>query len=696
MSQPIAFAFNVKHNLPDALRLALLGGKGKSLSDMTGGIGLPVPPGFTLTTSACREYLKSGWSPAFDEAVELELSRVEGALGRSFGDPTNPLLLSVRSGGAASMPGMMDTVLNVGLNKNIVAGLARQNSGDHVFAKNCLERLYDSFRKSVGTDPPEDPRAQLRCAIEAVFMSWNSKRAGTYRMIENIANDAGTAVNIQAMVFGNRDDQSGTGVVFSRDPSTGEKRIFGDILFRAQGEDVVAGTHQTMNIERLAERLPDVAVELDGYMEAIERHYRDLVDVEFTIESGRLWILQARPGKRAPAAAVRIARDMAEDPSFPLTRSEARARVDSVLCRATVCKQSANNLPLLGKGIGASPGITSGMLVTDTQSAVRIASQGHLVILARPETSPEDIEGISAASGLVTSRGGLASHAAVVARGWGKPAVVGWTAMTICSDGIKVDGRLLRHGETISIDGQSGQVFVGALEGATELIPEAREMQEWAIGSAPDSVESAPLKSALTDDEFVILIGLKGFCTRDAAIEISGLEAQSLEERLRALDTQIDASSPRFLKVTEAGKERLLDLIMAHRRTLGDQLALQTLRNFHVINGQFKTLVTDWQMRSINGEAVFNDHSDAGYDDMVLERMNALHLQTLLWIESVVEQGSISFFRARFEAALHRLTAGETAYLASPKVDSYHNVWFELHEYLIRLAGTTRAAVEAH
>jgi len=692
MSEAIAFMFDAPHALSDAQRLELLGGKGKSLSDMTRAMGLPVPPGFTLGTGACRHYLRSGWSPAFDEAIETHLAQIEAMLGRRFGDAINPLLLSVRSGGAASMPGMMDTVLNVGLNTDIVPGLAARSGGDEDFARNCLNRLHESFVKSVGHAPPDAPRAQLRAAIEAVFQSWNSERAKAYRRIEAIAEDAGTAVNIQAMVFGNRDAMSGTGVVFSRNPSDGEPRIFGDILFQAQGEDVVSGAHQTIDIAQLPNRLPEAAAALDRCLDAIERHYRDLVDVEFTIESGKLWILQARPGKRSPEAAIRIAHDMALDPDFPLTRSEALDRVGHLLGAAARSRRIAGDENALGAGLGASPGVASGQLVTSAERAVELAAQGEAAILARPETSPEDIEGIAAAAGLLTSRGGLASHAAVVARGWGKPAVVGWDAMQFVECGISVDDMRIDEGAILSIDGESGEIFAGALACETHLTPEAVVMMGWRNGPA-DGGDGA-VQSTLSDDELILLVTLKGFCPRDAAIEIGRLDGDALAAKLAGLDESLDSSSPRFIKATDAGKARGDQIVAAHRDAMGLDAARDRLAAFHILNDDFKTLVTGWQMRPSDGAPVFNDHSDPDYDAGILGRMPGLHRDTLAWLEAVAPQGPLPFFRRRLETAFNRLQAGEAPYLASPKVDSYHNIWFELHEYLIRLAGMTRAEAE--
>lgn len=693
MSGAIAFMFDARHDLSDAERLELLGGKGKSLSDMTRAMRLPVPPGFTLGTGACREYLASGWSPAFDHAIETHLAQVETALGRRFGDPANPLLLSVRSGGAASMPGMMDTVLNVGLNADIVPGFAACSGDDTDFARDCLGRLHESFLKSVGIAPPHEPRDQLRAAIEAVFKSWNSDRAKAYRRIENIDDAAGTAVNIQAMVFGNRDAESGTGVVFSRNPSSGEPEIFGDILFQAQGEDVVAGTHQTIDIADLSQRLPEAAADLDRCMDVIERHYRDLVDVEFTIESGKMWILQARPGKRSPEAAVRIAHDMALDPGFPLDRAEALDRIRHLLGAASRQRRTAGDETPLGKALGASPGIASGRLVTQAGRAVELAASGETLILARPETSPEDIEGIAAATGLLTSRGGLASHAAVVARGWGKPAVVGWDAMSFGDGGISVGGEWIGEGTIVSIDGETGEVFLGAIASEAQVTPEVITMLEWDNRTGKTGQTE---RAGMSEEALMLLVTLKGFCPRDAALEIGALDATALDGILARMAPLLDSSSPRFIKATEQGKVQGAEIIDRHRQALGQGVARDILDSFHGLNDRFKTLVTSWQMRPSDGAPVFNDHSDAAYDAAILGEMPTLHADTLAWLARIDPAGPMPFFRTRFESAIARLQAGESSYLASPKIDSYHNIWFELHEYLIRLAGLTRAEAENH
>ncbi len=299
----------------------LIGGKAANLTVMAVDLGLPVPPAFTLTTQVCKEYLAHGWPAGLDEELRQHMHRLEELVGRRLGDPADPLLVSVRSGAPVSMPGMMDTILNVGLNDATAAGL-----NPHM-AASCRERLASSLA-AVGVAPvPEEPWAQLRAAIEAVFRSWNSPRAIAYRAREGIAGELGTAATVQAMVFGNRNSRSATGVLFTRNPASGENRLYGDVLFRAQGEDVVAGTHATEPLDALETRLPAVAAELHEHALRLERHLRDVCDIEFTIDDGRLWLLQCRIGKRTPQAALRVALEMADDPEFPLSREEAVRRV---------------------------------------------------------------------------------------------------------------------------------------------------------------------------------------------------------------------------------------------------------------------------------------------------------------------------------------------------------------------------------
>ncbi|MDP8904636.1 MAG: phosphate kinase, partial [Chloroflexota bacterium] len=335
----------------------LLGGKGANLVVMARDLGLPVPPGFTITTVACIEYLNGAWPPALDAEMRAAMTRLGDGLGRRSGDPADPLLVSVRSGAPVSMPGMMDTVLNLGLNEATGRGLA-DATGDPDFAADCLRRFRDGFRTVVGGEAPDDPWAQLRAATEAVFRSWNSERAVVYRRREGIPDDLGTAVTVQAMVFGNRGADSATGVLFTRNPSTGERELYGDVMFNAQGEDVVAGGLATQPLSALDERLPAVAAELRRHAEVLERHYADLCDIEFTIEQGRLWLLQVRVGKRSPAAALRMAIDMAQDPSFPLSPADAVRRVAALLADPPRRFVRAGGGPApesIGRGLPASP-----------------------------------------------------------------------------------------------------------------------------------------------------------------------------------------------------------------------------------------------------------------------------------------------------------------------------------------------------
>ncbi len=505
-----------------------LGGKGANLAEMTSVLGLPVPPGFTITTDACRSYMDSGWPAGLDAELDRHLRRLEVATGRTLGDPDDPLLVSVRSGAKFSMPGMMDTVLNLGLNDRSVKGLAGSGGGEQfayrsyarllsMYAKvvadldpepfdEALERAKDdrgvaddseldaagwkqlcrdyksAIRREAGRPFPQDPRAQLRAAVDAVFRSWNGARAIAYREQERISHDLGTAVNVQVMVFGNRDDDSGTGVAFTRDAATGEDVPYGDFLLNAQGEDVVAGVRITEPLSALAVRFPELHRELLGHMHAMEAHYRDMLDLEFTIEQGTLWMLQARVGKRTGAAALRMAVDMTADAHIRLSRAEAVRRVTPEHLEQVLHPRLGDtDLPELTTGLGASPGAAVGAVVFNAEDAVTAAARGESVILVRKETNPEDIHGMLASSGVLTSRGGLVSHAAVVARGWGKPAVVGADRIRVVGNQFRVGEVTVRQGDTISIDGSSGEVILGAVPlSLPEPTPEFDTILSWA------------------------------------------------------------------------------------------------------------------------------------------------------------------------------------------------------------------------
>lgn len=512
------YPFDYDHGAPGRELADLLGGKGAGLAEMTTALGIEVPPGFTISLPICRRYRENGWPADLDAAIVQQVDRLGDVLGRRFGDASDPLLVAVRSGSPVSMPGMLDTILNLGINDQTVEGLAAV-SRDERFAWDSYRRFLQMFATTVrdveadrlprvgedasveelrahvavlsaaitehsGSPVPQDPFAQLREAVEAVFRSWDSRRAVAYREREGIDPDLGTAVNIQAMVFGNRAGLSGTGVAFTRDPRTGEPGSYGDYLPHAQGEDVVAGTARTLPLSDLAGLDSAVYDELQTVLRRLEVHYRDLCDVEFTVESGKIWFLQTRVGKRGAIAAVRIASDLVDDPDIALTPAEAVARVPKDLrdrARTELQSHGRDTLPEpLATGLGASGGLVTGRAVFTSQGA--LMAEGP-VILIRPETSPEDVVGMSASAGVLTTAGGLVSHAAVVARGWGIPAVVGAHDL-IVRDGALVGpgGVRIAEGEELTIDGATGRVWPGtvASTGAADVPAELLRLDEWA------------------------------------------------------------------------------------------------------------------------------------------------------------------------------------------------------------------------
>jgi pyruvate,orthophosphate dikinase len=507
----------------------LLGGKGANLAEMAG-LGLPVPPGFTITTEVCAYFTRHRGElpPGLHAEVRRQLGRIEKETGRRFGDPERALLVSVRSGARASMPGMMDTVLNLGLNDRTVEGLAR-SSGNARFAYDSYRRFVQMYgdvvlglkpeskededpfeeilerkkqargvrldtdltaddlcelvaefktaiRERRGAGFPEDPEEQLWGAIRAVFGSWNNARAIAYRKMNSIPESWGTAVNVQAMVFGNLGDDSGTGVAFTRDPATGENVFYGEYLMNAQGEDVVAGTRTPLPIRALAEQNPAIYRQLEKIRRVLERHYRDVMDIEFTIERGRLYMLQCRVGKRTGAAAIRIAIELVKERRIDAREALLRIEPEQLnqLLRPTfrpADKESAvREGRLLARGLNAGPGAASGRIYFNAEDAEAAAGRGEMVMLVRIETSPEDIRGMAAAEGILTARGGMTSHAALVARQMGKVCVAGCEALLIDyrSRELRVEGKdtVLREGDDLSIDGTTGEVFRGAI--ATE------------------------------------------------------------------------------------------------------------------------------------------------------------------------------------------------------------------------------------
>lgn len=489
----------------------LLGGKGANLAEMTK-LGLPVPPGFTISTEACREYLVAGVEPAaLRVEVTMALRRLEDALGKRLGDVDDPLLVSVRSGAKFSMPGMMETVLNVGLNDYSVNGLIKVSNNER-FAWDSYRRLIQMFGKTVldiegevfadalqaanekagvttevdltaeqlkevvgdfkaiirhhsGRDFPQDPREQLDLATRAVFNSWNTSRARLYRRRERISDDLGTAVNICSMVFGNLGETSGTGVAFTRDPASGKPGAYGDYLPNAQGEDVVAGIRNTFSLDELNRTDPTSFNELMKIMRKLETHYRDLCDIEFTVEKGKLWMLQTRVGKRTAAAAFRIATQLVDESL--ITMDEALIRVNGAQLAQLMFPQfdPATASTVVATGMAASPGAAVGKAVFDSATAVKWAQQGERVVLVRRETNPDDLEGMIAANGILTARGGKTSHAAVVARGMGKTCVCGADAIDVshAERTATIGDLVINEGDMISIDGSTGHVYLGEL-----------------------------------------------------------------------------------------------------------------------------------------------------------------------------------------------------------------------------------------
>jgi pyruvate,orthophosphate dikinase len=528
----LVFSFDHKHRKAPMEMKDLLGGKGANLAEMMSVLKLPVPHGFTVTTDACRSYMKSGWPKSLNEELRAQVTMLEKKMGAVLGDPHLPLLVSVRSGAKFSMPGMMDTVLNLGLNDVSVVGLAESTNNER-FAYDSYRRFISMYgrivlgvdgaqfehpfqlakstagvasdadlsashlrdlcetyksivKQSTGREFPQDPIKQLRGAIEAVFRSWNGARAIAYRVREKISHDLGTAVNIQAMVFGNRDENSGTGVGFTRNAATGESKPYGDFLLNAQGEDVVAGIRNTEDLDAMRKTFPHIHSELMEIFARLERHYKDMCDTEFTIEQGKLWMLQTRVGKRTGAAALKMAVDMTKQTgsgksAWKISKREALMRVDADHLDQVMHPRFINKTQAIAVGLAASPGAAVGNVYFSAHDAEIAVGRGEKVILVRGETSPDDVHGMMVAQGILTTRGGLVSHAAVVARGWGTPAVVGAEAVMIEGAQFVVGSTVVREGDTISIDGSTGEVMLGSIElVAAEPTKDFHTIVKWA------------------------------------------------------------------------------------------------------------------------------------------------------------------------------------------------------------------------
>ena len=709
-SRPLQYAFASPPDLDPAGLKALLGGKGAGLASMTAS-GIPVPQGFTLTTEACR-LVGEGASDKVEEAVRDGLAELEGRSGRRLGSTDNPLLLSVRSGAQISMPGMMDTLLNVGMNDEVEDALARQ-SGDPDFAADAHRRFLVAYSEIVlgveaaelpmisdesakpadlrsaltqlGHQVPHDPLEQLTAAVSAVFASWHSPRAVKFREIESIDADLGTACTVQQMVFGNLGADSGTGVAFSRCPSTGENVLTGDFLRGAQGEDVVAGTHETEALPSMAETWPEIHAELEKLSSSLELEYRDLVDVEFTVEQRKLWLLQCRTGKRSPAAAFRVAVDMAEDPNFPLSRDEAVARCRKYLDNPpTEVDQGAaldSDVEIITVGQPASPGLATGVLLTDLDETVERAEKGEVVILVRRETSPKDVHGMSAAAGLLTTLGGTFSHAAVVARAWGVPAVVGAGDLDVQDGGLGYSGGIVPWGAKVTIDGSSGEVMLGDHASQQVEIAEVATIREWSgNGDADDgSALNSEGASSVEVNDVLRIVSLKGAATVDMLAEAMLATTSAVETALSELEAaSLAKQAGKFWKAAPAATDHLAGAYPLPSTADQQRFGAILDDRFHEPNMAFKELVTGWQTGGDRASIIKDLRRD-------------IHQQ----IEPIIKDVTgiapyLAHYMHRLEQALVALESGDEAYMAHPMKDSYHSVWFELHEDFIVHAGRNR------
>ena len=599
---------------------SLLGGKGANLAEMTK-IGLPVPPGFTISTEACNDYYVSNKTikPEIVEQIEEKLAQLESELGKKLGSIENPLLVSVRSGAVISMPGMMDTILNLGLNDNTVVGLAKATENER-FAYDSYRRFIQMFsdvamevpkykfesvldryketngfkfdtelttdhlkaiveefkaiyKKEVKEDFPQEPKKQLMLAVEAVFRSWNNPRAIVYRKLNDIPNNLGTAVNVQSMVFGNMGDNSGTGVAFTRDPATGENKLLGEYLINAQGEDVVAGIRTPQKIATLENIMPDIYKQFVETADKLEKHYRDMQDIEFTIEKGKLFLLQTRNGKRTAKSAINVAVDLVNEGL--ITKEEAIMRVEpnqlDQLLHPKFEDKSLKEAKVLAKGLPASPGAASGKIYFTADDVVEASKDGTETILVRQETSPEDIEGMVSAQGILTARGGMTSHAAVVARGMGKCCVAGCGEIKVSevAKTIEVGDMVLKEGDYISLDGSTGVVYLGNVNKATadmggnfeKLMSWVDEIRQMKVRTNADNPRDA--KAAVDFGAEGI-----GLCrTEHMFFDEERIPAvrkmilsNTVEERVKALDTLLPMQQKDFEDIYRVMGERPVNI----------------------------------------------------------------------------------------------------------------------------------------
>jgi pyruvate,orthophosphate dikinase len=731
----------------------LLGGKGAGLVEMRQNLGLPVPPGFVLSTKLWHRFLCSGWPAEIDEAVEENLNALERATGQRFGDRQRPLLVSVRSGAPVSMPGMMDTILNLGANHQTIAGLMARTRDEH-FAFDTWSRFNRMYARTVlgispdelGANPasnastsvlradvdavlnvcsrlktpiPEDPRKQLRGAIESVFRSSRSERSRVYAMRERLPLDIPTAVVVQAMVYGNMGASSGTGVAFTRNPSTGANEPYGDFLINAQGDDVVSGARASEPLAAMARHLPDAHHELLLIMRRLEQHNRDLCDIEFTVQEGQLHILQVRIGKRTAIAAARIAVEMASGGECLITREEAVRRMTrEQLQKLGSLAKVRGGVASIASGVAASPGVVSGVICLDPYRVAALAEAGQNVILVRPTTSPDDVHGMVRAVGIVTSTGGLVSHAALIARGWGIAAVCSVENIGF-KPGLTIAGVPLQEGDYLTIDGDSGTICLGnCVELDHEEPPQLHTLRHWAaelgvpLGGdttldtqRPFVNADRPIVAVDRDmevhrpDAFAVLraLSLLGFAAYDRIAVSLVTSVKTVRSVVDKLPAHYVSHGPGGIGVAPQGRIWLQAKLNAERDRVDQASANIVYQEFMRLDAGFKRLVTDWQVRVADGRMVANDHTDSAYDDAVRARLTGFHQETMELIPKICAFASrLEPFGLRFARAATAVFAGDGSMIASPLKDSYHTVWFELHEELIHLSGRYRATEEAN
>ncbi|MEC3957254.1 pyruvate, phosphate dikinase [Nocardia sp. CDC153] len=676
-----------------------IGGKAWSVDHMRA-LGLPVPPAFVITTDGWADYTRRGviaeeiWAQ-----VREGIAMIERGTGRRFGSGERPLLVSVRSGAAISMPGMMDTVLNLGMTDAVQRALAEETRNP-AYAQDTRQRFVHQYRETVLGDAdgvvPVDPWEQLRGAVEAVFRSWDSARAKTYRANRGVPDTLGTAVTVQAMVFGNLDESSGTGVLFSRNPNTGDGPVYGEWLVGGQGEDVVSGRLTPRPLDELAATQPAVHERLIAAAQLLERDGRDIQDVEFTVESGTLWLLQSRPAKRSARAAVRAAVAMVEEGLISADEALDRVTAEQVRDVLRPASGDSGGQEPLARGESACPGLASGVVVTDPEEAEARAEAGEDVILVRPTTSPDDLHGMIAARAIVTELGGTTSHAALVSRELGRPCVVG------CGPGV-VEALA---GKTVTVDGGAGLVLPGAVTAKPveqAVLEDVAQLARWAgVDSAeladrlerrvPESVDQEEVSGAVPVTELAVLrlVGIKGRVNADNLAASLFADASEIAACCAGLvSAGYCATTPAGFRLTPEGRPRLEQLLAEERRTVDAAAVTAAYDEFCVFNADLKVIITDWQMKDA---ATVNDHADAEYDARVLARLTDTHRNLRPLIGRLGGLAPrLSRYLDRLDRAIERIAEGDHTYVARPIMDSYHTVWFELHEDLIGLCGLTRA-----